>query len=122
VGGGVNYLVIGLAGALALSVLGNGVLTRAYLGARDARTEAVGVATTANAAAKNCAEGVEALRSAGEKRAKEAEGERDAAQQRAKLAEGRGRSIIAKAQAVPGNACASAQVQIDDWLSNRRAK
>lgn len=107
---------------LALSVAGNGVIGSLYLDKRDDVISARADANQAKDAAKQCSDGVLSLQAAAEARAKAAEAQRDAAVARQKKAQRSASDLLARAPMVPGDACASAQAQIDDWLSTRGAK
>lgn len=110
-----------LAVALAVSLGANALIGHAYLAARDDKTKATTEAENSAGLAKACSEGVESLRAAAETRATRAEEAMRAAQAAGKLAEGKAQGLLAKAPTVPGNACASAQAQVDDWLATRKA-
>lgn len=117
-----GYALAGLGIALALSLTANGVVTHAWLGARDEAATARQEASTNLSAAKACSDGVMSLQSAAATRTAAAEGARDAALKLAQGAQARGLALVAKPPAVPGNDCASARVQVDDWISGRGAK
>ena len=117
-----GYALAGLGIALALSLAANGVVTHAWLGARDELATARQEARTNLSAAKACSDGVESLRSAAAERAAKAEGARDAAMALATAAGKSAYKIMSKPPAVPGNDCASARVQVDEWISGRGAK
>lgn len=109
-----------LAVALAVSVAANGVVGWAYLGARDDRAKAEVEAQNSAKLATACSDGVSSLQAAAERRASLAETAAKAAQAAAVRAEGRAQGILATPPSVPGNACASAQAQVDDWLATRK--
>lgn len=71
--------------------------------------------------ARECSRGVDALQAAADKRVAAARAAGAAAAKRAAAGNQRADQILAKPATVPGNDCASAQAQIDDWLSNRQA-
>jgi hypothetical protein len=110
-----------LAVALAVSLGANAVTGWAYLGARDDRAKAEVEAKNSAGLAKACSDGVESLRAAAERRATLAETAMRAATAAQKVAEGKAQGLLSKAPTVPGNACASAQAQVDDWLATRKA-
>lgn len=114
--------MLALGAALALSLAGNGLLGRAYLGQRDATTSASAAAGQARDAARQCSDGVLALQAAAEKRASEAEAARTDAQRRQRAAQATAAELMARAPKSPADVCASAQAQIDDWLSTRGAR
>lgn len=113
-----NPLLV-LGALLALSVAGNGLLGKQWLDARDDATQARALGQQQADAAKDCSDGVESLRSAAEARAVTAEAERNAALQLAQAAQGRAQALLNRRPTVAGDNCASARVQIDDWLSTR---
>ena len=109
-------------------VAANAVTTWAYLAQRDAAA----VAKTAlhdmrdqrdgaREAASACTDAVDDLRTLADRRAKEAEEARRAAAKRAQGHNQRADAILAAPPAVPGDACASAQVRVDEWLKGRAA-
>lgn len=111
-----------LGALLAASVAGNGILGKAWLGARDDAARASEVAAQQMAAAQQCSDGVASLQTAAEDRAKAAEADRAAALKLAQDATRRAQALLARKPTVPGDNCASARVQIDDWLSTRRPR
>lgn len=108
--------------ALAASLAGNAALTAVYLGQRDKTTEAAGARDRALADAKACSDGVLSLQAAAERRAKDAEKARDAAVVRQRAAQTAAQNLMSRAPTVPGDSCASAKAQVDDWLANRGAR
>lgn len=115
-----TYTVAGLGALLALSVLGNVGLGRAYMAqherlarTEEAREQALGAAT-------KCGDAVRQLQDTAKRQADEAKTAIEAAQkfagQQRKAAEAERR----RAQAVPGNACASAEVETREWLLRRQ--
>lgn len=117
-----QWVIAALGVALAASVAGNAALTHAYLGARDDATAATTREGTTNAAAQSCSDGVQALQRAAEDLGRQGEAARAAAALAARSAGKAAQALITKPPAVPGNDCASAAAQADDWLSKRRAK
>lgn len=111
-----------LGALLAASVAGNGILGKAWLGAREDAARASEAATQQMDAAQLCSDGVASLQTAAEERAKAAEADRAAALQLANDAQRRAQQLLARKPTVPGDNCASARVQIDDWLSTRRPR
>lgn len=111
-----------LGALLAVSVAGNGLLTRGYLGQRDNARSAMDQAERNLTVAKQCSDGVAALQTAADERAKAAEAERDAAAKLAQSAQRRAQQLLARKPSVPGDSCASARAQIDDWLATRGAR
>lgn len=115
--------------ALLVSLLGNVLLTRAYLGQRDAATAArdsVGEMTQQRDGARDlaaaCSDAVDDLRELADRRKKEGEAARTSAAAQARKHEQRADEILAKPPAVPGDACASAQHRVDSWLQGRAQK
>jgi hypothetical protein len=108
--------------ALALSLAGNALVTHAYLGARDDAAVATTKAQGSELLAKSCSDGVLSLQAAADTRVKRAEAAVAGAAAVYRTAEGKAQGLLNKAPTVPGNACASAQAQIDDWLSARAVK
>jgi hypothetical protein len=117
-----NYVLIGLGIALALSMAGNATLTHFYLEQRDTAKQAVSDRDSARGAAKQCSDGVASLQAAAEARAAGAEQRRKDAETVALLAEGRAQALLQKRPSVPDDDCRSAAVQMDDWLSTRKPK
>lgn len=105
--------------ALAASVAGNGLLARSYLSARDDATTARAGEGQARDAAKQCSDGVLSLQAAAETRAKQAEAARAEAERKQRAAQATAAALMGRKPTVPGDWCASAQAQIDDWLANR---
>ena len=111
---------------LVVSMAANALRGWAYLGERDdattARAETLamqqqrdGIRSVAGA----CSAGVEQLAVAGEQRAAAAAPARQAAASRAAVQNAKADVILAAPAAVPGDACASAQARVDDWLKGR---
>ena len=112
--------------ALLASLLGNVLLTRAYLGQRDTATAArasVGEMTQqrdgARSLAAACSDAVDDLRELADKRKREGEAARASAAVKARTHERRADEILAAPPTVPGDACASAQHRVDSWLQGR---
>lgn len=108
------------------SLAGNALLGRAYLGQRDDATMArVEVSAKSQEiagvrdAAKACSTAVSELRTLAARRALEAEKARRIAADRAAELDRMADIILAAPPAVPGDACASAQVRIDSWLQRK---
>ena len=76
----------------------------------------------ADKAVKTCNQSVVDLKKAGDKQAEDNARELDAAKARADSAYERAMRELKRPPAVPGNACASAQVENREWLENRRPK
>lgn len=104
---------------LAASLAANGLLTSAYLQQRDNARSAMDQADRNLNVARQCSDGVAALQTAAEQRAKAAETDREAAIKIAQDAQRRAQQLLARKPTVPGDSCASSRAQIDDWLSTR---
>ncbi len=108
------------------SLIANAALAWGYLGERD---DAIAAREAASAksqelagvrgAAQACSGRVDELRLLGDKRAAAAEPVRRAASAKAAIHNRHADGILAESPAVPGDACASAQVRVDGWLKGR---
>lgn len=107
---------------LAASLAGNGILARSYLHQRDNARSAMDQADRNLTVAKQCSDGVAALQTAAEERAKAAETDREAALKMAQDAQRRAQQLLNRKPTVPGDNCASTRAQIDDWLGTRGAR
>ena len=112
--------------ALAISVAANAVLGWAYLGQRDETATAQadlrameGQRDGARQAASACSDSVDDLRELAGKRAREAAPARAAAASAAQRHNQRADLILSTPALVPGDACASAQARVDEWLKVR---
>jgi hypothetical protein len=105
---------------LAISGAGNFVLASWYLGARDRAISAEEQRDHAEAAAQACSRGTDALREKATQQARAAQSAMLAAQRDARAANARADAERTRRQAVPGNSCASAQVETREWLTSRR--
>lgn len=112
--------------ALAISVAINAALGWAYLGQRDDTTEARtalrdlgGQRDGARQAASACSDSVDDLRKLADKLAREAAPARAAAASAAQGHNQRADVILSTPAPVPGDACASAQARVDEWLKGR---
>lgn len=112
--------------ALAISVAANAVLGWAYLGQRDETATAQadlrameGQRDGARQAASACSDSVDDLRELADKRAREAAPARAAAASAAQGHNQRADLILSTPALVPGDACASAQARVDEWLKGR---
>ena len=112
--------------ALAISVAANAALGWAYLGQRDDTTTArselrdmQGQRDGARQVASECSDSVDDLRELADKRARDAVLARAAAASAAQGRNQRADQILAMPAPVPGDACASAQARVDDWLKGR---
>ena len=109
-----------------LSLAANAVMGWAYLGQRDETATAQadlramqnqrdGIRQVASA----CSDSVDDLRVLADKRAREAAPARAAAASAAKGHNQRADVILSTPAPVPGDACASAQARVNDWLKGR---
>ncbi|AVQ83831.1 hypothetical protein [Variovorax sp. PMC12] len=105
--------------ALGLSVAGNAVLGWAWVGAREKAATSVLQRDDARAAASACSDATDDLRDLADKRAAEAKKAQAAARTVALGHQVSAQTILATPAAVPGDACASAQVRVDGWLRGR---
>ena len=110
-----------LAVALAVSIGLNAWQFEVGLELRDAATEARTTAKNTTEVALACSESVEKMSSQAREQVRAAQTAVGQAQARAKAAEARARAELTRVQAVPGDACASAQVETREWLTKRRA-
>lgn len=113
---------IALAGGLAASVVMNFILATAWLGARDEAAESARTASMMAGTAKQCSDGVASIERVALERAQQAELARDAAIKMAGQAQRKALELVARKPSVPGDDCASARVQVDEWLSNRSSR
>ncbi len=111
---------------LAASIAANAVLGWAYLDQRDDTNVARGETQAMQqqrdgirSAASACSAGVEDLAQAGKQRAAAAAPARQAAAGRAAVHNAKADAILSAPPPVPGDACASAQARVDDWLKGR---
>lgn len=111
---------------LALSMGGNVVLTKVWLGADRRATAATEQRDQARGVAKTCSDATDALRQEADKRAAAARIATAAAETRARTAEQRANrersAPVAPPDAPQAQACELAQQQNAEWLANRRPK
>ena len=88
---------------------------------RDSATVARTTAKNTTEVALACSKSVEEMSKKAAKQAQDAQTAVGQAQARAKAAEARAKAELTRVQAVPGDACASAQVETREWLTKRRA-
>ena len=112
-------LIQALLMALGLSVAGNAALGWAWVGAREKAATTVAERDNARSAASACSDATEDLRDLADKRAAEAKKAQAAARSAATGRQQAANTILSTAAAVPGDACASAQVRVDAWLRGR---
>lgn len=105
--------------ALGLSVAGNAALGWAWVGAREKGATMVVERDNARSAATACSDATEDLRDLADKRSAEAKKAQAAAHTAATGRQQTANTILSTPAAVPGDACASAQVRVDAWLRGR---
>lgn len=105
--------------ALGLSAAGNAALGWAWVGAREKAATTVVERDNARSAASACSDATEDLRDLADKRGVEAKKAQAAARSAAIGRQKTANTILSTPAAVPGNACASAQVRVDAWLRGR---
>lgn len=115
-----NPIMTVLGVLLAVSVAGNALVGNAYLEQRDRANLAERARDTAASAAGACSRGVVQMREAGQRQKQDADAQIAAARAAGKEAGQRAAWERFRQQAVPGDACASAQVETDDWLKRRQ--
>ena len=111
---------------LLISLAANGALGWAYLGQRDETTKAIADLGSMrdqrdglSKVAGECSASVDDLRKRAELRYDVAAPARAAAASTAQNHNRRADAILAAPAPVPGDACASAQARVDDWLKGR---
>jgi len=102
------------------SVAGNALVGKAYLEQRDRAGLAERARDTAASAAGACSRGVVDLRDAAAQQKIAAEADIRAAREKGMQAGERAALERFRRQAVPGDACGSAQAENDDWLRRRQ--
>lgn len=113
-------MVVALGIVLAVSMAGNAWLVGAYLDKRDDATAAANERANAQAAAQACSDATDQLRTNAADQAKAAQAAVAAARAAARSANARADAERNRVQAVPGDACASAEVETREWLQQRR--
>ncbi len=108
-----------LMAALGISLAGNAALGWAWVGARERAATSVLQRDDARAAASACSDATEDLRDLADKRSAEAKKVQAMARADAGGRQQAAHTILSTRPAVPGNACASAQVRVDGWLRGR---
>lgn len=116
-----GYVILALAGALTLSLGANVWLASQYLEARDETSRMDERRAGAQAVATACSEGVEKLAQAQDNHSKAVMAAIERARLEASKAYGKANVERNRPQAVPGDACASAQVETREWLERRRS-
>lgn len=105
--------------ALGLSVACNAALGWAWVGAREKVATTVVERDNARSAATACSDATDDLRDLAEKRGAEAKRAQAVARSAATGRQQAAHTILSTPPAVPGDACASAQVRVDAWLKGR---
>lgn len=108
--------------ALAISMAGNLLLTKSYLGARDDRIQAVADRDSARDAARECSRNTDRLTTLADERKKEATAARDEAAELAGALDAAADALLKRRPSVPTDDCRSAAVQMDDWFSSKGVK
>ena len=117
-----GYLTIGLGIAVAVLTATNIATGNLYLEARDARTTAISDRDSARDAAQQCSVETARLETLAADREREAQTARNEADAAVQAAQRRAQQLLAKRPTVPADDCRSAAVQMDEWLTNRKAK
>jgi len=112
-------LMQALLAALGISLAANAGLGWAWIGSREKAATSILQRDDARAAASACSDATDDLRTLADKRAAEAKKAQAAARERAVNHQQAANTILSTPAAVPGDACASAQVRIDSWLRGR---
>jgi mannitol-specific phosphotransferase system IIBC component len=115
-----NPIVAGLAIALLASLIGNAWLFSTVMAQSEEIGAAQEQAENAKGAASACSKGVDELKTKAKKQAEAARVALKAAHDAATQAGRRADTERSRPQAVPGDACASAEVETRDWLAGRR--
>lgn len=104
---------------LAISLIANAFLGYAYLGQRDTAVEAKTDVKHVAAAAQECSQGTEQLQQQGKQREADSAPKRAAAAKKADEHNRTADRILTASPAVPGDACASAQADLDVWWKGK---
>jgi biopolymer transport protein ExbB/TolQ len=116
----VNPIMVALGVALLASVAGNALLVSSMNELRETAGQLEQARGQAMAAAQSCGDAVEKLMESSKRQRDSAEAAIEAARKeglQAGIKAGRERN---RPQAVPGNACESAEVETREWLLRRR--
>ena len=111
-----NLTIVGLA----ISLMANLALIPAYISAKEDLATVNVKLDTATTAAKSCSDSVAEMSTKAQDQATAALKAVAAAQGRARVLEEAARAELTRSQAVPGDACRSAQVETNEWLTKRR--
>ncbi|CAA2108198.1 hypothetical protein [Variovorax paradoxus] len=112
-------LMQALLAVLGISLAANAGLGWAWVGSREKAATSILQRDDARAAASACSDATDDLRTLADKRAAEAKKAQAAARDAATGRQQTAHAILSTPSAVPGNACASAQVRVDAWLKGR---
>jgi len=112
-------LVQALLVAFGLSVAGNAALSWAWVGAHERTATTAVERDNARAAASACSDATDDLRELADKRGAEAKKAQAVARSAATGRQQTANTMLSTPAAVPGDACASAQVRVDAWLRGR---
>lgn len=104
---------------LAISLTANAALGYAYLGQRDTATVAKVEQRQATGVALECSKSTDSLALQARQREATAAPKRRQAQEKAAAHDREADRILATPPAVPGDACASAQAELDTWWAGR---
>lgn len=115
----INPIIVALAIALGISVLGNAYLGNSYLDVRDERATAQGERDQARSAATTCSEATERMESRAAARAASAVLAIADARKSALARQGRAQHILSTPATVPGNDCKSADDRARRWITGR---
>lgn len=115
-----NPIVVALGVALLASIAGNALLFDAFVEAREGAAKIEQARKSAMDAAESCGAAVIKLQEAATKQANDAKAAIEAAQRFAGEQRRAAELERRRRQAVPGNACASAEVETREWLQRRR--
>jgi len=118
----IGYVIAGLAALLLTSLAGNAFLGRSYLKQRDSTVVADERRATAVESARLCSQGVDRLNDAISGQRAQHEAAIEAARLEGIKAGKRAQAERSRKQAVPGDVCASAKAENDEWYQNRRAR
>lgn len=113
-------VILGLAIVLMISLGANALQWSAYQTQRDKATAAIEQRDAAAGAAQACSAATDELRTQAERQAAQAQAAIDKARKEARSANARADAERNRRPAVPGDACASAQVETREWLERRK--
>lgn len=105
--------------SLGLSVAGNAVLGWAWIGAREKAATTTLQRDDARAMTSACSDATDDLRELADIRGATAKKAQAVARDAALVRQRAAQTILSTPAAVPGDACASAQVRVDAWLRGR---